>query len=98
MDRLALPAAAVLLACGDDLSPRVPAAIVVTPVAPRVFIAVTDENGDIVPDAEPVIHTDNAAVASVSPGGNVWARQSGLTLITITSGEHYRDVAVSVTP
>jgi hypothetical protein len=30
-----LLAPVVLLACGDDLGPRVPAAIVVTPEAPR---------------------------------------------------------------
>ena len=46
-------AAAVVLACGDDLGPRIPAAIAVTPEAPQVPVAgtlqlaatVVDESG-----------------------------------------------------
>ena len=39
--RASFLAATLLLACGEDLGPRVPAAIVVTPDAPQVALAET---------------------------------------------------------
>jgi hypothetical protein len=64
----------------------------------QLSIIVTDENGDSIPDAELVLHTDNAAVASVSVDGIVAGRRSGLATVSVTSGEHRRDIPVTVTP
>lgn len=64
----------------------------------QLYIIVTDENGDSIPDAEIVLHTDNAPVAAVSPDGYVKGNRSGLATIYVTSGERRRDIPVTVTP
>lgn len=64
----------------------------------QLYIVVTDEHGDSIPDADLVLETDNAAVASVSVYGEVRAGRSGLATIYVTSGEHTVDIPVTVTP
>lgn len=64
----------------------------------QLYMIVTDEHGDPVPDAEFVLETDNPAVASVLVGGFVMGQQSGLATVYVISGEYRRDVAVTVTP
>jgi uncharacterized protein YjdB len=83
-----------------------PSALVVSPTSVRLavgevvqlYIVVTDEHGDPIPDAEFVLETDNPAVASVSVGGWVVGQRSGLATVYVVSGPHRRDVAVAVTP
>jgi len=64
----------------------------------QLYIIVTDENGDSIPDAEVVLETDNPAVAWVSVDGGVMGQRSGLATVYVTSGDYRRDVAVAVTP
>ena len=83
-----------------------PSALVVSPTSVRLavgevvqlYIVVTDEHGDPIPDAEFVLETDNPAVASVSAGGGVQGMRSGLATVYVISGEHRRDIPVAVTP
>jgi uncharacterized protein YjdB len=83
-----------------------PSSLVVSPSSLRLavgeavqlYIIVTDEHGDSIPDAELVLETDNAAVASVSVDGVVRGMRSGLATVYVISGEHRRDIAVAVTP
>jgi uncharacterized protein YjdB len=63
----------------------------------QLYIIVTDEHGDSIPDAELAVHTDNTAVISVGVDGNVWAKESGLATITVVNGDRRRDVHVTVT-
>jgi uncharacterized protein YjdB len=64
----------------------------------QLYIIVTDEHGDAIPDAELVLETDNPAVASVRVGGVVVGQRSGLATVYVVSGEHRRDIPVAVTP
>jgi hypothetical protein len=64
----------------------------------QLYIVVTDEHGDSIPDPGLVLQTDDAAVASVSVHGEVRAVRSGLTTVYVTSGEHSVDIPVAVTP
>ena len=64
----------------------------------QLYMVVTDEHGDVIPDAEFVLETDNPVVASVSVGGGVVGQRSGLATVYVISGEYRRDVAVAVTP
>jgi uncharacterized protein YjdB len=83
-----------------------PSSLVVSPSSLRLavgearqlYIIVTDEHGDSIPDAGLALETDNPAVASVSVGGMVVGRRSGLAMVYVLSGEHRRDVVVAVTP
>ena len=83
-----------------------PSSLVVSPSSLRLavgevvqlYIIVTDEHGDSIPDAEFVLETDNPAVASVSVGGGVEGMRSGLATVYVISGEHRRDIPVAVTP
>jgi uncharacterized protein YjdB len=83
-----------------------PSSLVVSPSSLRLavgehvhlYIVVTDEHGDSIPDAELVLETDNPAVASVSVGGVVLGQRSGLATVYVISGEHRRDIPVAVTP
>ena len=104
---------ATITAASGDLSAEVEAEVVPPPsslfVSPtslrlvvgefvQLYIIVTDENGDSIPNPGLTVHIDDAAVAAVSVEGWVEGKQSGLTLVTITSGEHRREVSVAVTP
>ena len=60
-------------------------------------ITVTDENSDSIPDAEFVVHTSNAAIASVSVDGWVTGGEAGTTTVYVTSGDLRRDIPVTVT-
>jgi uncharacterized protein YjdB len=83
-----------------------PSSLVVSPSSLRLavgeavqlYIIVTDEHGDSIPDAEVVLETDNAAVASVSVNGVVRGMRSGLATVYVISGEYRRDTPVAVTP
>jgi uncharacterized protein YjdB len=83
-----------------------PSSLVVSPSSLRLaageavhlYIIVTDEHGDSIPNPELVLETDNPAVASVSVGGVVRGMRSGLATVYVISGEHRRDIAVAVTP
>ena len=104
---------ATIIAASGDLTAEVEAEVVPPPsslyVSPtslrlavgeavQLYIIVTDENGDSIPNAELAVHTDNPDVAAVTVDGWVTGNHSGLTLVAITSGEHRREVSVAVTP
>ena len=83
-----------------------PSSLVVSPSSLRLavgevvklYIIVTDEHGDSIPNPELVLETDNPAVAWVSVGGAVEGMRSGLATVYVISGEHRRDIPVAVTP
>jgi uncharacterized protein YjdB len=93
---LILLAPAGLLACGDDLGPRVPAAIVVTPETPRVPLAgtlqldasVVDASGREIPGQDLTFSSSAESVVSVDEAGVLTSAGSpGSSLITVASGE-----------
>jgi len=98
LPRVGLPAVAVavLLACGDDLGPRVPAAIAVTPPAPEVLIdgtlqlevAIVDASGRAL-DGHPVsFESGDTTILTVSDAGLLASTgASGTSLITMESGD-----------
>jgi hypothetical protein len=65
--------------------------------AAQLNIVVTDENGDSVPDPPFVFETSDAAVAVVGSGGIVRAEEPGSATIAVISGEHRREISVTVT-
>jgi uncharacterized protein YjdB len=102
-----------ITATGGGLTTELDALVVAPPssltVAPRsltlaagtgaqIYIIVTDEQGDSIPDPDLVLETDNAAVAWVGVDGGVQAWRSGLATLFITSGEQRVDVHLTVTP
>ena len=62
----------------------------------RLNVTVTDENGDSMPAPELLFRTDNPAVAQVTEDGYVSGRELGAASVTVSSGEHSRDVSVAV--
>lgn len=62
-----------------------------------LYIIVTDEHGDSIPDPDLIVETDTPSVAFADPDGTVRTGQSGLATLIITSGEHSVDVHVTVT-
>ena len=83
-----------------------PSSLVVLPRSLRLasgesfllYIIVTDEHGDSIPEVQRVLGTDNAAVASVTASGYVLAGSSGLATVSVTSGEHRVEIPVTVVP
>ncbi len=89
-------AAAVVLACGDDLGPRIPAAIAVAPEAPQVPVAgmlqlaatVVDESGEEIPGHTVTFHSSDTTVLTVDDDGLLTSVEwIGSSLITATSGD-----------
>jgi uncharacterized protein YjdB len=89
-------AAAVLLACGDDLGPRVPAAIALTPEAPQVPVAgtlqlaatVVDASGHEIPGSTVSFQSSDTTVLTVNDAGLLMSvGGSGSSLITASSGD-----------
>jgi uncharacterized protein YjdB len=101
-------APAVLLACGEDMGPRVPAAIVVTPQAPRILtgealqltaVLVDAAGGEV--EGEPItFHSSDPTIVTVSGSGLVTSPGPlGTATITATSGDIAAEVeAVVVLP
>jgi hypothetical protein len=102
-----------IAATSGDLETEVQALIVPPPsalvVVPRsltlaagenaqLYIVVTDEHGDSIPDADLVFESETPRVAWVGADGMVWASRSGLTTLWITNGDRTLDVHVTVTP
>lgn len=96
--RVGLPAVAVavLLGCGEDLGPRVPAAIAVTPEAPQVLIdgtlqleaAVVDASGRPIDGHTFVFTSSDTATLKVGEDGLLTAaRHAGTSRITVESGD-----------
>lgn len=88
-------AAAALLACGDDLGPRVPAVLVVTPESPQVPLAgtlqlqagVVDASGRDVSGYPVSFASSDTAVLTVSPTGLLTSIGSaGSSRITASAG------------
>lgn len=98
----------VLLACGDDLGPRVPAAIVVTPEAPRVLTGETVQLTAVLVDAaggevdgEPITFRSSAPTILTVNGDGLLTSPGpvGSATITATSGDIGAEVeAVVVLP
>lgn len=95
---LALPAvaAAVLFGCGDDLGPRVPAAIAVTPGAPDVPIdgtlqleaAVVDASGRAIDGHTVGFRSGDTTILTVDGAGLLTSTGNlGTSLITVESGD-----------
>jgi WD40 repeat protein len=93
--------AAVLLACGDDLGPRVPAAIAVTPAAPAVALegtlqleaAVVDASGREIGGHAVAFASSDTTVLTVSGDGLLTSTGGvGTSLITVES----EDLTVTV--
>ena len=101
---LAALAVAALLACGDDLGPRVPAAIEVTPAEARVAVGATLQLEAAVVDAwKP--HRDGPVSFESSDPDTVTVDERGLltageargrAVVTAISGELTAEVAVEV--
>ncbi len=95
-----------LTAAVEALVVAPPSALTVVPrsltlaagTAAQLYIIVTDERGDSIPDPDLVLETDDAAVAWVGLDGWVRTGRSGLVTLLITSGEQSVDVHVTVTP
>lgn len=64
----------------------------------QLYIVVTDEHGDSIPDPDLVLYSDTPDVAYLTTGGFVIAQRSGAAMLFITSGETTLDVSVLVTP
>jgi uncharacterized protein YjdB len=64
----------------------------------RLYIIVTDENGDSIPGAELVLEIDDPAVAVPYADGLVFGQRSGVATISVINGERRRDIPVTVTP
>ena len=102
--RLLAPAA--LLACGDELGPRIPAAIVVTPEAPslvtggtlQLTATVVDASGEEVPGQDVSFRSSDPAFLTVDDAGLLTSsfQYAGSALITATSGELAAEVDVTV--
>ena len=83
-----------------------PSALTVSPISLRLapgefrqlYIIVTDENGESIPDAEWVVEIDNPAVAVSSMDGLVLGLRSGVATVSVINGERRRDIPVTVTP
>jgi len=98
----------VLPACGEDLGPRVPAAIVVTPQVPRVLtgeavqltaVLVDAAGGEV--DGEPITFRSNDPTILTVDGGGLLTSPGplGTATITATSGDIAAEVeAVVVLP
>ena len=101
-------AAAVLLACGDDLGPRVPAAIVVMPEAPTVLAGgtlqlaatVVDATGQEISGQAVAFRSSNTDILTVDDTGLLTSLgPAGSSVITATSGDITADVeATAVSP
>ena len=98
-------AAVVLLACGDDLGPRVPAAITVTPQAPLVPVGgtlqfsakVVDASGREIEGKSIRFASSNTAILTVSSGGLLTSVAGpGTSLISMESGELTAEVEAEV--
>jgi uncharacterized protein YjdB len=103
--RASFLAAALLLACGEDLGPRVPAAIVVTPDAPRVAPAdtlrlsatVVDATGDRIDGHAVTFRSSDETVLTVDDTGLLTAAGSaGTARITAASGDITAEVEAAV--
>jgi uncharacterized protein YjdB len=95
----------VLLACGDDLGPRVPAAIVVTPEAPRILTGETVQLTAVLVDAaggevegEPITFRSNDPTILTVDGSGLLTSPGplGTATITATSGEIGTEVDAAV--
>jgi hypothetical protein len=100
-----LLALVVLLACGDDLGPRVPAAIVVTPEVPRVPLhgtlqldaIVVDASGHEITGEAITFRSSDAAVLTVDDAGLLTSvGTAGSSLITAASGNITAEVEAVV--
>ena len=100
-----LLAPAALLACGDELGPRIPAAIVVTPEAPRLVTGgtlqltatVVDASGEGIPGQDVSFRSSEPGLLTVDDAGLLTsAGFAGGALITATSGEISAEVDVTV--
>jgi hypothetical protein len=102
-----------ITATSGDLEAEVEALVVPPPsalvVVPRsltlaaggnaqLYIVVTDEQGDSIPDPDLVLESEVPAVAWAGADGGLRAGRSGVTTIWVTSGDHTLDVHVTVTP
>jgi uncharacterized protein YjdB len=98
--------AAGLLACsGNDLGPRIPAAVVVTPATPRVFVgstlqltaAVVDASGQEIPGEAVTFRSSEVTVLTVDDAGLLTSVGStGTSLITAASGDLTAEVEAEV--
>jgi uncharacterized protein YjdB len=98
-------AAAVLVACGDDLGPRVPAAIALTPAAPQVPVTgtlqlaatVVDASGHEIPGSTVSFQSSDTTVLTVNDAGLLTSvGGSGSSLITAASGDLTAQVEAEV--
>jgi uncharacterized protein YjdB len=98
-------AAAVLLACGDDLGPRIPAAILVTPEAPRVPLAgtlqlaatVVDASGREITGHTVTFQSSDTTVLTVDDSGLLTSvGGTGSSLISAVSGDITAEVEAAV--
>jgi hypothetical protein len=98
-------AAAVVLACGDDLGPRVPAAIAVMPEAPEVPLAgtlqlaaaVVDASGREIPGHTVSFRSSDTTVLTVDDSGLLTSvAGAGSSLITMASGDLTAEVEAAV--
>ena len=102
----------IITVTGGDLERQVEARVVLTPssmfVSPGsldlesdesalLSVTVSDENGDSIPGAAVEFQTSDPAVADLIPVGIVTGLAPGTATITVTSGEHRREVPVTVT-
>ena len=103
--RPGLMAVALLLACGDDLGPRVPAAILLTPATPRVFVGetlqldatVVDASGQEISGQEITFRSSDATVLTVDDAGLLTsAGSTGGSVITAASGDITTEVEAEV--
>jgi WD40 repeat protein len=85
-----------MLGCGDDLGPRVPAAIAVAPGAPRVLVAgtlqleatVVDASGREIAGHTVTFESSDTTVLKVDGSGLLTSRgTTGTSLITLASGD-----------
>jgi WD40 repeat protein len=85
-----------MLDCGDDLGPRVPAAIAVAPGAPRVLVAgtlqleatVVDASGREIAGHTVTFESSDTTVLTVDGSGLLTSRgTTGTSLITLASGD-----------
>jgi uncharacterized protein YjdB len=102
---LLLIVAAIAPACGDDLGPRVPAAIVVTPEAPQVPVAgtlqldasVVDASGQAIPGHSLSFSSIDPALLTVDQSGLLTSvGDTGSALITVASGDLTAEVEAEV--
>jgi uncharacterized protein YjdB len=103
--------ASVISAASGDVTAEVEATVVVGPstlyVSPAslelesgqsasLSITVTDEDGEPIPSAGVLFQTSDPSVADVTTDGRVTGEAPGAATITVSSGEHSRDVLVAV--